>query len=363
MGRVLDAKFSVGEEALRRLKAGAGIEAVSVLDFTLRNVKVAEMPDTVAVGGISERSADCRRGIAARIESGSEVSVVRAVFVADAEYALRFRAGVDADGQARATKSLALALRAVIRDDTNRRVVGKQLVWGLQEDSSLVDVGSSLPATGTAERERAPILRGKGPIVEVQRNALRPASTEKEISVVVDVSPMTQTTPMGCWATVYAMMKTWCDHSEWSVADAVAELGEEYVTYFVEDKGLPGGKETEFVQDAGMVAEPPASYMLWSYVDMLRRYGPLWVTMGDGLTSHAVVLVGVYGDSFDNTFEAYEESVFEFIDPEDGAYSRLSGLEFAHKFEREAGVVIGTDVEVELRWQIIHWNEGQCHRV
>ena len=355
MDRVLGAEFGIGESGLRQLKAEGGIDSVRGVVFKLRNVKVAEMPD-------AQRSEECRDAIAGRLEAGDEVSVVRAVFVADAEYAVTFRAGVNAEGRARATKSLALALQAVIQGNTLRRLVGKQLVWGLDEDSSLVKIGSSLPATGRAKRDRKPILRGRGPITELERNVLLPAVNGKEISEFVDVPPMMQRTPMGCWATVYAMMKSWCDNLEWSVGDAVGELGEEYVSYFVEDTGLPGGAEIVFVQDAQMVAEPPANYTLEAYADMLRRYGPLWVTMGDGLSSHAIVLIGVYADSLDHTLEAYKESVLVFIDPEDGTYLRMSGLDFAREFEREAAVVVGAAVDVDLRWQIIHWNEGQCDR-
>lgn len=362
VGRALDSQFRVADTGLRKLKAGGGLDSVRGVGFRLRNVKVAEMPDTAAVRGIVERSEDCREAIADRVEAGAEISVVRAVFVADAEYAFTFQAGVDAQGEAQATEKLALALKAVVRGDTERRLVGEQLAWGLQEDSSLVDIGASLPATGRSHRDRKPILGGRGPITEVERDGLRQAANESDASAVVELSPIMQWTPMGCWATVYAMMKSWCDGRDWSVRDAIEDLGEKYVTYLVEDSGLPGGSETAFVQDAKMVAEPPANYMLWSYADMLRRYGPLWVTMGDGLTSHAVVLVGVYGDSLDNTLEAYQASIFEVIDPEEGAYSRMSGLEFARKFEREAAVVVGVDSDTELRWQIIHWPAGQCHR-
>ena len=360
MDRNLGAEFRVGEAGLRQLRADSGIDTVRGLAFRLRNVKVAEMPDTVAIKGIADRSVECQRAIASRKEAGEEVSVVRAVFVADAEYSLTLRAGVDAESQAQATNSLALALQAVVQGDTEKRLVGEQLVWGLDEDSSLVNIGSSLPATGRAGRVREPILRGRGPITELERNVLRPAVIGKEISAAVEVVPMKQRTSMGCWATVYTMMKSWCDGRKWQVRAAVEELGRKYVTYFVEDSGLPGGTEAEFVLDAQMLAEPPANYFLWSYADMLRRYGPLWITMGDGLSSHALVLVGVYGVSLDNTLEAYEESVFVFIDPEDGAYLRMSGLDFARKFEREAAVIVGADGDVDLRWQIIHWSEGQC---
>ncbi len=362
INQFLAAEFRFSESELRQLKAKGGIDSVKDLVFKLQNVRVAEMPDTAAIRGTAQRSEECRQAIAYRKMVGDEVSVVRAVFVADAEYAVAFQAGVNAEGQARAMNSLALELQAVIRDDKVKRLVGKQLVWGLSEDSGLVEIGSSLPATGHAKRHRMPILRGRGPITELEMNGLRPTLRGNESSEVVDVPPMMQRTAMGCWATVYAMMKSWCDNSNWSVSDAVDGLGEEYVSYFVEDTGLPGGTELVFVQDAQMVAEPPANYTLEAYADMLRRYGPLWVVMGDGLSSHAMVMIGVYGDSLENTLEAYEKSRFLFIDPKDGTYVRLSGLDFARKFEQEAAVVVGTGADIDLRWQIIHWNEGQCDR-
>ena len=82
----------------------------------------------------------------------------------------------------------------------------------------------------------------------------------------------------------------------------------------------------------------------------------LWITLGDGLNSHALLLVGVYGTSAQETTAAYNTAVFEFIDPMTGSYTYRPADEFMSEFEREAAIVVNdaTD-DIDLRWQIIHW--------
>jgi hypothetical protein len=150
------------------------------------------------------------------------------------------------------------------------------------------------------------------------------------------------------------MMFSWKAGKAVTIAAALNPLGSQYTGYFRDDEGLPGGSELAFVKTAGMQAMPPADYPLSEYRDILRRRGPAWITTGDGLKSHARLLVGIYGPNEEEKYETYGATVMEFIDPEYGTYVYQSALEFSKQFEREAAFIVDHHLNgVDLRWQII----------
>jgi hypothetical protein len=112
---------------------------------------------------------------------------------------------------------------------------------------------------------------------------------------------------------------------------------------------LLAAPNSHFVKDPSMVAEPPANYLLWYWVEMPRT-GPLWVTLGEGLTSHALVLVGIYESSTDESQKSYDDAIFEC------GYLYEPALGFMQRVEREASVIVlNGAANVDLRSQIIHW--------
>jgi len=136
-------------------------------------------------------------------------------------------------------------------------------------------------------------------------------------------------------------------------------MGSPWDDFYVEDAGLPAGKERAFVQAAGMETKPPANYTIAAYVQMLREHGPAWVITGDGISAHARLLVGIYGDADAKGIDAYNMTTFEFIDPLSGIYRYETGLEFASRFEKEARwLVDGKFDDVELRDQILVWPQN-----
>jgi hypothetical protein len=172
----------------------------------------------------------------------------------------------------------------------------------------------------------------------------------------IELAPLKQRTDMSCWATVYAMMKAWKDSRPWSVADAIQELGLPYTDYLARDVGLPAGHELAFVRRVGMFAEAPANYTLKGFIEMIIKHGPLWIIVGDGISSHAVLLTGVYGSSGAETITAYRDALFEFVDPRNGLFAYEPALEFMSRFEKEAGIVMSSgNSNLELRWQVLHW--------
>jgi hypothetical protein len=88
----------------------------------------------------------------------------------------------------------------------------------------------------------------------------------------------------------------------------------------------------------------------------LIEKGPVWIITGDGITSHASLLVGIYAPDESETFENYKKSIVEIIDPATGTFVYSNALNFISKFEDEAAsaFVVNNHLDsIDLRWQVI----------
>ena len=103
----------------------------------------------------------------------------------------------------------------------------------------------------------------------------------------------------------------------------------------------------------GLQEEPPANYTLQAYVDMLRRFGPLWVTTDVGSSGfvavHARIMTGAYGDGTPAGTNVW------LIDPADGRRHHETFEQFVRTFEQLARDVAATD---PLWIQVVH-NAGR----
>ena len=348
---------------LAAIAAGAiniQLAMIQSVTFKLSNIKLVEIPDDVVRKGLDSRTSSCSESIKFRLGKQQTVSMVKSVLVADVIYNVSFEDSTNSEDRSQTMKDLALHLgtKIDISQTGEMRLIGRQLVWGIRDDSVLAKLGYELPPTGGTEHDRS-VLNGKGPITRTLNTQARRTFPELKTLAIHQVEPLKQTTVMGCWATVYTMMKSWKDDRVWTVGNAVADLGDDYVEYYVHDRGLPGGFEYRFVSDAGMIAKSPASYPLSFYAEILRDYGPIWITIGDGIRSHALLLVGIYGSSVDDTEKSYEDAIFEFIDPAAGVFIYEDTLDFLlEKYENE--VLIIQDLEL-LRPQIFHWPSVEKH--
>ena len=354
----LKPEFSVDAETIKSWQVNLSLGAVRSVNFNLSNIKLMELPDTAVFGGFKNRSQDCDDAIKFRLGNANPVSMVKSVLVADVEYLVDFEGSIDAEAKGEAAKLLAANLGAKIEhgQSNNTRIIGQQLVWGIRDDVALAKFGYELSSTGSANSDRS-ILTGKGPITDTDNSQqVRRSFSSEHNFISFDVSPLKQSSSMACWATVYTMMKSWKDQKQWTVARALAELDPQYLDFYVQDSGLPGGSELNFIRDVGMRAQPPANYSLTGFREMLTVSGPLWITLGDGINSHALLLVGIYGTSGEETLEAYRAATFEFIDPLTGTFIYRPALDFMQEFEREAAVIVNASADgIPLRWQILHW--------
>jgi hypothetical protein len=201
------------------------------------------------------------------------------------------------------------------------------------------------------------ILRDSGPIETIDPSQQARRSFDKiAVQIRLDVPVLKQPSPMSCWATVFAMLASWKAKTPVPIASAVAALGAPYTTYLAEDRGLPGGRELAFVKPAGLQALPPASYPLSTFRNLLRERGPVWIITGNGITSHARLLVGLYSPNEEESRATYEGTVMEFIDPAPGAYVYERALSFFDIFEREAAFVVDHHLDgIDLRWQVLSY--------
>ncbi|WP_172326762.1 papain-like cysteine protease family protein [Mangrovicoccus sp. HB161399] len=360
--RRLEGLLDVSAELLASLKADPKLSSVESLVLRLENVRLEEVADDQVRAAVLNRTSACHAAILGRTRGGFPVAMVSSTLVAAAVYEVGFERGAGESVRLAAMRELALKfdLRSKLGDSAERRLTGQGLVWGIREDAYLAGLGLELPDTGSAGDGGgggSGVLADLGPVSALEADPApeRKGFAPEETQVRLEVAPLRQSSPNGCWATVHAMMRNWRDGTDLPVTRSVAALGQPWTDYYIEDSGLPGGRELEFVAAAGMAAKPPANYMLLAFRDDLRRYGPLWVITGDGISSHARLLVGLYGTDERETAEACGITVFEFIDPASGSFVHEPALDFMARFEREAAYVAERDPETGLRWQILHW--------
>lgn len=113
---------------------------------------------------------------------------------------------------------------------------------------------------------------------------------EDAIDVMYDVEMVPQQTRNSCWAAAAAMIISWRDqaaYSPWQLANSINRLHEYKHKYRIDDRTL--------FQATGMVAEPPQTYTVHSFANLLNEYGPLWVATHED-AGHVRVVTGISGD-------------------------------------------------------------------
>lgn len=147
-------------------------------------------------------------------------------------------------------------------------------------------------------------------------------------------------------------MLSWREGKQFTVKDAVARLGSEWVDHLKRDEGLESQTFTEegFLKASGLSAKPPANYLPSVYVELLASHGPLWINTGDGILNHATLLAGAQTRR-DGRID------FRFVDPQDGKFLTKSDEDFFREFEREARFIVDQKKTWDLRYQIFYWEQ------
>jgi hypothetical protein len=144
------------------------------------------------------------------------------------------------------------------------------------------------------------------------------------------------------------MLVSWRRQQSLSIETALGTVGQRWVDLFKADTGLMGPDKPTFLSAAGLIAEPPQNFSIEGWEQLLRKYGPVWVTTDEapGLpwAIHARVITAIRGDgSAENTF-------FTIVDPAGGRQYQESIATFIPKYEEE---VIRTGY---MRIQVVHWS-------
>jgi V8-like Glu-specific endopeptidase/uncharacterized protein YycO len=160
-----------------------------------------------------------------------------------------------------------------------------------------------------------------------------------------DVPYLPQSSAMSCWAASAAMVIGWRDRvsiSDQSIADMVPAFNA-YVS------GLFANQRPDLANAWNLVPEPPASYTIDAWRNMLESYGPLWI---DGLSSpagggHVRVMVGLESDGnadgSGTTVYLYDPS------PSSAGRVKMSFSQFLQLYEGRT-----TNVGGFLQMQILH---------
>ena len=158
---------------------------------------------------------------------------------------------------------------------------------------------------------------------------------------------LAQPTGNSCWATAFTMLKSWRVQQSMTIEQALATVGREWVEKFKRDDGLSADDKPMFLASAGLVAEPPQNFSVAGWEQLLRQYGPLWVTTdeapGRRWGIHARIILGIQGDG------TPENTRFKIVDPAGGRRYEEPIAIFIPKFEEE---IRSTGY---ARIQVVHW--------
>lgn len=161
-------------------------------------------------------------------------------------------------------------------------------------------------------------------------------------------APMAQPKGRACWATVFTMLLSWRRQQSLSIEETLGTLGKKWLDMFNANTGLFDHDTPAFLTATGLVAEPPRSYSVEGWEQLLRNYGPIWVTTDEapGLpwAIHARVITAIKGDG------SPQKTCFTIIDPAGGRQYQESIATFIPKYQEE---VIRTGY---MRIQVLHWS-------
>lgn len=229
--------------------------------------------------------------------------------------------------------------------------VNRQLVYsydpvaaGSSPDALLppedVTANTSYVDLGSAEAVQALAVAG-GPRATARQLA------GQSFAVHWDTTPYyPQSTTASCWAASAAMVVGWRDGrtvSDREIADAVPVID----AY----RGGLWPRDRQTLADAwDLVAEPPASYTIEAWRDMLQRYGPIYVDMTattSGQGGHVRVLVGMESNG---AADGSDTTMF-MHDPWPGSPGRVrvTFADFLALYERRVDNSGGT-----LEYQLLH---------
>jgi Papain-like cysteine protease AvrRpt2 len=216
-----------------------------------------------------------------------------------------------------------------IQDSINNSNLSDEVKAKLTKDhiQQMIDGGESKKAEIEKEKQSQPSLTGavvnaaeKGQSVEAENIDITTGKSEKikiegkpnPFGFKVKNIPFVSQIPKdnGCWAAAATMMVSWRDNkvTPYSIPAVLAMAGQEYVDKFQNDNLLLASEKEDFITSLNMVGIEPdetEKFTLESYMQMLKKYGPLWITTdsnaGESFSPHARILIGYEEEKGDDT--------------------------------------------------------------
>ena len=178
------------------------------------------------------------------------------------------------------------------------------------------------------------------------------------IDIMYEVQLVPQQTGMSCWAAGAAMLVGWRDRVSIDPIDIAARLG--YGAQYEVD-GL-SGSDTEMFRAWGLVPEPPQSFSVASFKQMLEDFGPLWVASAVP-SAHIRVVTGMIGDGTPDGTTVYindpwQAGMTSFALPNEGATDVMTYTDFQAQQEKLARQWFG-DIDV-MRQLCKSGNDAVC---
>lgn len=191
-------------------------------------------------------------------------------------------------------------------------------------------------------------------------------SADGQVDVEYAVPALRQRSENACWATAATMMVNSKNRTNSPVETVLRSAGanlmppdeDRYLTLYNENQQLQQSEKGAFIEALGLVGEGPASYPLERFIDLLRTYGPLWITTDSDadegfFSAHARVLRRISG----NASQDPDNVRFYFIDPASGQEVVETFREFIVAYEQM--VIDDPDPSQPLFIQIVRFRERQ----
>jgi Papain-like cysteine protease AvrRpt2 len=145
------------------------------------------------------------------------------------------------------------------------------------------------------------------------------------------IQALRQPTDSVCWATAYAIMRSWKDCCSYAIRDAVAGVDEKYAVMVDKNQGLPPQEFTPFLRAASLQHQPMWNLTIQGWLKLLKRHGPLWVgTLGaapPATSLHSRIVEGMRGNGDAN------DTWMKIVDPGKGSRYDERFSSFLAKYE------------------------------
>lgn len=158
-----------------------------------------------------------------------------------------------------------------------------------------------------------------------------------------------QPTNMVCWATAATMLRSWKQQQKRDIGSVMDEAGFQFRVMFDHNEGLSSEAKQQFLDAMKLKTEPPATYTGPAILNLLKQYGPVWVTTtppgGKSFSIHARIVIGITGSD--------QDALLTVADPADGAKHVESITAFTAEMEAIAKNDYGNGADV--RPLIVHY--------